>query len=123
MTAGRRRRMIGWVLLVAAAAGAAGVAWRRWGPGVRLFSQVALPSRMPIETPVEDISATLAAPPSSSGSQVEIGGLRVNARFDLNGRYRRAILASPPSLARARVPVPAGSALPFATRGSPEGPR
>src|SRR5438094_4108273 len=70
MTAGRRRRMIGWGLLVAAAAGAAGVAWRRWGPGVRLFSQVALPSRMPIETPVEDISATLAAPPSSRVAEI-----------------------------------------------------
>jgi len=115
--------MIGWGLLVAAAAGAAGVAWRRWGPGVRLFSQVALPSRMPIETPVEDISATLAAPPSSSGSQVEIGGLRVNARFDLNGRYRRAILASPPSLARVRVRVPDGAALRFGIGVAREGPR
>ncbi len=115
--------MIGWGLLVAAAAGAAGVAWRRWGPGVRLFSQVALPSRMPIETPVEDISATLAAPPSSSGSQVEIGGLRVNARFDLNGRYRRAILASPPSLARVRVRVPEGAALRFGIGVAREGPR
>src|SRR5207245_1281664 len=52
-----------------------------------------------------------------------VGGLRVNARFDLNGRYRRAILASPPSLARVRVRVPDGAALRFGIGVAREGPR
>lgn len=75
-----------------------------------------LPERTRVEEVLHDLSATFsraAVVSEASDGPVHLGGLQPGFRLAVNGRYRRAILAPPPSLLRFPVRVPRGAILRF----------
>jgi arylsulfatase A-like enzyme len=75
-----------------------------------------LPARMPVEELVADLGTTLdhaTVVAQRADAPVRIGGLTPGHGYEVNGVWRRALLASPPSLVRFRVHVPPDARLHF----------
>ncbi|HJQ84135.1 MAG TPA: sulfatase, partial [Candidatus Binatia bacterium] len=120
MRAQSTRRTTRWAVLGVLAVGAAvAVGWWR-GRG-----EFRLPARVVVEEAVASLTdgAPHAVVEQPSADPVRIGGIQPGYLLDVDGAYRRAVIAPAPSLLRFRLRLPAGAVLRLGTGVQGDGKR